>query len=159
MVIKMRQQERATARRQLDKRLNILRNLDGFARPSRGWIKAIREALGMPTAQLAKRMGVSQPRAVAIEQAEGGGSITLDTLERAARALDCRLVYALVPRKPFQELAEERALHLAEKRLASTRHTMALEAQSVDAADEQEQVRALARRLLERAGSALWDDE
>ena len=153
----MRPQERATARRQLDKRLNILRNLDAFTRPPRGWIKAIREALGMTTAQLAKRIGVSQPRAVAIEKAEASQSITLETLDRAARALDCQLVYAFVPRKPLEEMTDERALQLAQKRLASTRHTMALEAQSVDAVDEDEQVRTLAKRLLEKSGSALWE--
>ena len=58
----MRAQERASARKQLDKRLNILQNVDVLARPPRGWIKAIREALGMTTAQLGNRLGVSQPR-------------------------------------------------------------------------------------------------
>jgi hypothetical protein len=51
----MRAQERAMARKQLDKRLNLLQNVDILARPPRGWIKAIREALGMTTAQLALR--------------------------------------------------------------------------------------------------------
>ena len=155
----MRAQERATARRQLDKRLNLLRNQDVFARPSRGWIKAIREALGMTTAQLAKRLGVSQPRAVAIEQAEAGKSITLESLERAANALGCQLVYALVPRQSLETIVEERAEHLARRRLQATRHSMALEAQSVDAADEEEQIRQFARRLLEKSGSALWEEE
>ncbi|VAX03953.1 hypothetical protein MNBD_GAMMA20-319, partial [hydrothermal vent metagenome] len=95
----MRPKERAVARRQLDKRLNLLRDSESFVRPSRGWIKAIREALGMTTTQLAKRLGVVQSRTVAIEQAEAKGSITLNSLEKAANALDCRLVYALVPRK------------------------------------------------------------
>jgi predicted DNA-binding mobile mystery protein A len=130
-----------------------------LSRPPRGWIKAIREALGMTTAQLGKRLGVSQPRAVAIETAETKGSITLDSLERAARALDCRLVYALVPRKPLEDLVEERASLLANKRLKSTSHSMALEAQDVDAADEREQLKKLTERLIEQAGSKLWEDE
>ena len=155
----MRPLDRITARRQLDKRLNSLRNQDGLARPPRGWIKAIREALGMTTAQLGKRLGVSQPRAVAIEKAEATNAITLETLERAARALDCELVYALVPRKPLEALAEERATKVARKRMQSTRHTMALEAQSVDASAEEEQIKALARKLLEGSGSALWKSE
>jgi predicted DNA-binding mobile mystery protein A len=155
----MRPQERATARRQLDKRLSPLRTQDGFARPPRGWIKAIREALGMTTAQLGKRLGVSQPRAVAIEKAESTNAITLGSLARAARALDCDLVYALVPRKPLETLAEERALQVAKRRIRPTRHTMALEAQSVDQKAEEEQVKQLARRLLEMPGSALWDGE
>ena len=95
----MRAQDRATARRQLDKRLNLLRNKESFARPPRGWIKAIRESLGMTTRQFAKRIGIVQSRAVDIEKAEVKGSITLDSMERAARALDCELVYALGPRK------------------------------------------------------------
>ncbi len=155
----MSTQERASARRNLDKRLNSLRNKDQLARPPRGWIRAIREALGMTTAQLGQRIGVSQPRAVAIEQAEKTGAITLDSLERAARALDCDLIYALVPRKPLEELTQDRALALARRRLARTRHTMALEDQSVAAEDEGEQVKRLARDLLEKPGSALWKDE
>lgn len=155
----MRYQDRATARRQLDKRLNVLNVSDTFTRPPRGWIKAIREALGMTTPQLAKRIGVSQPRVVAIEKAEMQGSITLDSLERAARAMDCRVVYALIPKKPLNELVKERAQIVAEKRLQSTRHSMALEAQSVSRSDEKEQLKRLGERLIRKAGSGLWEDD
>ena len=154
----MRSKDRETARRQLDKRLNAMRNAEEFTRPQRGWVKAIREALGMTTAQLAKRLGVSQPRVVGIEQAEAKGAITLDSLERAAHALDCQLVYALVPRKPLDALIAERASRLATTRLNSTRHSMALEAQALDANDEDEQRKRLIRQLIEQAGSELWDE-
>lgn len=154
----MRSQDREAARRQLDKRLSSLLKADAFTRPPRGWVKAIREALGMTTAQLAKRLGVSQPRVVGIEQAEAKGAITLDSLERAAHALDCQLIYALVPRKPLDALIEERATRLATTRLDATRHTMALEAQTVDARDEDEQRKRLIRQLIEQAGSELWDE-
>jgi len=93
----MRAPERAIARKSLDKRLISLTNADAFARPTRGWIKAIREALGMTTAQLAKRLGVAQPTVIGLEGAEASKAISLKTLERAARALDCTLVYVLVP--------------------------------------------------------------
>jgi predicted DNA-binding mobile mystery protein A len=93
-----------------------------MGRPPRGWIRAIREALGMTSAQLGKRLGVSQPTALAYEKGEMSKSITLDSLERAAHALDCRLVYALVSRKPLQVLAEERARALARKRLHAVAH-------------------------------------
>ncbi len=155
----MHHKDRATARRQLDKRLNLLRDSYVIIRPPRGWIKAIREALGMTTAQLAQRIGVSQPRVVAIEKAEINASITLDSLERAARAMDCRVVYALVPRKPLDDLVEERAHIVAEKRLESTRHSMALEAQSVDKSDEDVQLKRLSERLIEKAGSELWEED
>jgi len=147
------------ARKQLDKRLNILQNVDILARPPRGWIKAIREALGMTTAQLGKRLGVSQPRVPGIEKAEVSGSITLNSLERAARALDCRLVYALAPRKPLESLVEDRTRELAKKRLRATSHSMALEDQRVDETDEQEHLERLVQSLLNQPGSALWEGE
>jgi predicted DNA-binding mobile mystery protein A len=155
----MRYSDRAIARRQLDKRLNLLRDSNDFTRPPRGWIKAIREALGMTTAQLAHRIGVSQPRVIAIEKAEKNSSITMDSLERAARALDCRVVYALIPRKPLEDLVAERAQIVAEKRLLSTRHSMALEAQSVDRADEEEQLKRLSEQLIRKSASELWVDD
>lgn len=155
----MRAQDRASARRHLDKRLNSLKNPEALTRPPRGWVKAIREALGMTAEQLGARLGVSQVRALALEKAEASGSVTLDSLERAARALDCRLVYALVPRKPLEELVEERAAELARKQLQTTRHSMALEAQPVDAADEDAQLRRLTQELKNTVGSALWKEE
>ncbi|MBI5938275.1 MAG: mobile mystery protein A [Betaproteobacteria bacterium] len=155
----MRSADRASARRQLDKRLAVLGNSQALTRPPRGWVKAIREALGMTTAQLAKRMGVSQPRVVTLEKAEANGAITLESLERAARALDCRLVYALVPRQSLDELIEEQALRLARKRLAATSHTMSLEAQGVGKEDESEQLKRLVRQIIEKAGSELWEED
>ena len=122
----MKPKERATARKQLDKRLRPLREKDAFVRPPRGWVKAIREALGMTTAQLGKRLGVSQPRVVALEKAEASGAITLESLTRAAGALDCQLVYTLVPRSSLEEMTKERAIALARKRFSRTAHTMAL---------------------------------
>jgi predicted DNA-binding mobile mystery protein A len=155
----MRAQERAIARKKLDNRLNLLQNEGVLARPPRGWIKAIREALGMTTAQLGKRLGVSQPRILAIEKAESLGTIKLETLERAAQALDCRLVYALVPRTSLESMIEDRARALARERLRSTSHSMALEDQRVDKADEEEHLERLVRKLLDQSGSALWEDK
>jgi len=105
----MRPEDRATARRQLDKRLSSLQNRELFVRPPRGWLKAIREALGMTTTQLGQRLGVVQSRVVAIEQGESKGSITLNSLEKAAQALDCRLVYALVPEQPLEDMVRLRS--------------------------------------------------
>jgi len=155
----MRSEDRALARKQLDKRLDLMRDNDALTRPPRGWVKAIRESLGMTTAQLAGRIGVSQPRAVEIEKAEKTGAITLDTLERAARALDCRLVYTLVPKKPFEEMVEDRARQVARARLQSTGHSMALEAQAVSSEDVKQQLEMMVRKLVEKSGSELWKDD
>ncbi len=155
----MRAKERAMARKQLDKRLNLLQNVDILVRPPRGWVKAIREALGITSAQLAKRLNVSQPRVFGIEKAKASRSIKLESLEWTACALDCRLVYALVPRNPLEMLAEDRARELAKKHLRTTSHSMALENQRVDEADEQEHLERLVQKLLNRPGSALWKGE
>lgn len=154
----MKPQERAVARRKLDKRLMQLHNAD-YARPPSGWVKAIREALGMTTAQLARRIGVSQPRVVEIERNEKTGAITLDSLERAARALDCELVYALVPRQSLEEMVNNRAMKRARNQLAHASHSMALEDQAVTSDDAQEQLRQLARQILDKPGSGLWNDQ
>jgi predicted DNA-binding mobile mystery protein A len=155
----MRPEDRATARRQLDKRLSTQHNGELFVRPPRGWLKAIREALGMTTTQLGQRLGVVQSRVVAIEQAETRGAITLNSREKAAQALDCRLVYALLPRQPLEDMVKNRASLLAKNRLKSASHTMALEAQGVEAADENEQLKHLIRQLVEKSGSKLWEQD
>jgi predicted DNA-binding mobile mystery protein A len=148
-----------TASEQLDKRLNDLRPLTKAARPSRGWIRAVREALGMTTAQLAKRMDVRQPRIVELEKAEASGNITMHSLERAAEALGCRVVYALVPHKPLTTTLEDRALQVAERQLSSVEQTMRLEAQGVD---DQEQRKRTLKRLADdllRRPARLWDED
>lgn len=155
----MNSDERAVARRKLDNRLNPLRNSKALTRPSQGWVKAIREALGMTTTQLARRLGVVQSRVVAIEQAEIGGRITINSLQKAAHALDCQLVYVLVPRQPLDDLVRSRARRLATKRMASARHNMVMEAQGVAHEDEQRQLERMIDRLLEKAGSEIWENE
>ena len=69
-------------------------------RPPAGWLRAIREALGMTSGVLAERLGVTASGARKLEQAEAVDAITLGTLRRVAEALDCDLQYALVPRRP-----------------------------------------------------------
>jgi predicted DNA-binding mobile mystery protein A len=110
----------------------------------------------MTTAQLAERLGIAQPSVVGLEKSEASKAITLATLERAARALDCTLVYALVPRKPLEALVQERAREIARERLATISHSMALEDQRVGPDDEREQLERLAQKLIEGPGSALW---
>lgn len=154
----MRAEDRAMARKNIDRRLAALKDLQILARPPRGWIKAIREALGMTSQQLARRMGVSQPRISEIEKQEVAGALTLDTLQRAANALDCQLVYALLPRESLNTLVQARAEKVARARLKAASHSMALEGQGVDDVDTAEQLEALVKKLTEQGGSALWDD-
>jgi predicted DNA-binding mobile mystery protein A len=147
-----------TAAQQLDKRFGELSSDAKFTKPARGWIRAIREALGMTTGQLAKRLGVSQPRVVELERGEASGNITVQSLERAADALGCRLVYILVPTGPLTETLRARASLLASSQLAAVDQTMRLEAQEVtDQASRNEAHQKLVEELLKRP-ARLWDD-
>ena len=146
----------AQSRTALDRRFDGMRPAEQFARPVRGWIKAIRQALGMSSAQLAKRLGVKQPTLAGIERSEALGTIGLATLERVAAALDCTLVYALVPKQPLETIVRERAREVARRRLAAAAHTMLLEHQAVAPSDFEARLDALAREVKPRA---LWDPE
>ena len=117
---------RRTARRRLDQRLV---GLDLGQRPPRGWVRAIREALGMTTAELGQRMGLTQSRVSQIERSEELGSIRLDTLERAAQALNCQVRYVFVPNEPLEQMVQRQARLRAQAEVDAVTHTMALEDQ------------------------------
>jgi predicted DNA-binding mobile mystery protein A len=145
---------------QLDERLETLRAVAHLAAvPPRGWIRAIRETLGMTTRQLSQRLGVSQPRVVKLEQSETTGAITLGSLQRAAEALGCRLVYSIVPLKPLTETIEERISVIAERQLASVEQTMRLEAQEVTNKARRDQARQQIVQEVMRRPARLWDEQ
>jgi predicted DNA-binding mobile mystery protein A len=132
----MRKSRRSThSRSQLDERFRKLGPAQCYAPPVRGWIKAIREALGMSTAQLARRLKIKQPSLVQLEQSEAKGTIELRTLRRVAAALDCTLVYALVPNKPLEAMVRDRARAFGLRRREYVEHSMLLENQKVRAKD------------------------
>ncbi len=150
---------RRRARQALDRRLSALPDTPLFIPPPRGWIRAIRQALGMTTAQMAKRMGVSQPRIPVLEKAEASGAITLDSLARAAAALDCELVHVFVPKGSLDDQVNRRARLIATRRVSAVAHSMALEAQGVGARETALEIERLARVLAEKSGPELWADE
>lgn len=145
------------ARKNLDRRFEELKPTGRWARPPRGWVRAIRDALGMTAAQMAARLGVSQPRILAIEKDEVRGAVTLETLSRAAQALDCTLVYALVPNQPLEKMLIRRAEEVAAARIASVDHTMRLENQGLSKSELEAEGKRLAAELLQGNIRRLWD--
>jgi predicted DNA-binding mobile mystery protein A len=145
--------------RHLDKRFASLRPLVKNARPPKGWLRAIRDALGMTTAQFARRLGVSQPRIIELEQSEISGAVTLKTLQRAAEALGCRLVYTLVPEKPLAETVRERADLIAQRQLKAVEQTMRLEDQSVKDKTAAKDLHHQFVEELMRRPARLWDEK
>jgi predicted DNA-binding mobile mystery protein A len=130
---------RQRARQRLDERLSALKPEGRFTRPPKGWIRAIRDALGMSGPQFASRLGIRPQSVSDLEKSEATGSIQLKTLRRAAQALDCELVYALVPRRSLESAVRERARRIAARDLARVAHSMKLEDQGLD--DSQQDAR------------------
>lgn len=125
--------------------------------PGGGWVRAIREALGMTQAQLAARVGISRQSLQDLERGEANRRITLDSLDRLAKAMDCRLVYALVPEKgSLDDVRARQAKALADALLESTEHSMKLEAQGVSARESKRQRELLADALLRGSPRKLW---
>lgn len=146
---------RNLALRQLDETLDRWRALPR-SRPGRGWLRTIRQTLGMTTRQLAKSVGVTQSAVMDVERAESKGDVTLATLQRYATALDCELIYALIPKRPMQEAIEERADRIARDQISRVRHSMALEDQLTSKDHSDREVEELRRKLLEGKRSRLW---
>lgn len=145
----------AQSRSRLDHRFKKIGPAEQFAAPVRGWVRAIRQGLGMSTAQLARRLGIKQPSVVALEQSEVKGTIELATLRRVAEALDCTVIYALVPRKPLESMVRERARGVARRRLAAIEHSMLLEDQAASGQDFEARLEELAHKINRRL---LWED-
>jgi predicted DNA-binding mobile mystery protein A len=125
--------------------------------PPRGWIRAIREALGISGRQFAGRLGVSPPRVTALEREEISGGLSIKTLRQAAEALDCVFVYALVPRSSLAETVQRQAEKVAGERLARVSHSMLLEEQQLSPEEQRRNIAATVEELTRTLPKDLWD--
>jgi predicted DNA-binding mobile mystery protein A len=154
----MKPLHRQLIQEQLETTLDRLACLRNMQRPAKGWLRAVREALGMSGRQFARRLGVSAPWITTLEQKELTGSVTITTMRQAAEALDCVFVYALVPRDSLADIVRRRAEILAKKRLARVSHSMLLEAQQLSAAEQKKALDAEVDALIRNMPKELWDD-
>ncbi|MHB8810642.1 MAG: mobile mystery protein A [Desulfobulbaceae bacterium] len=145
-------------REQLDATLARLACMREAQRPARGWLRAIREALGMSGRQFARRLVVSAPWITALEKKELTGAVTINTMRQAAEALDCVFVYAVIPRESLAAIVRRRAEALAAKRLARVSHSMLLEAQQLSEAEQQKAFSAEVEALMWEMPKELWDE-
>ena len=148
--------DRLAIRRQLDRRTIPLRGLTASLTPHRGWIRAIRDALGMSASELGIRMGVRQQTIHDLEVSERSRTIRLDTLARAANAMDCDLVYAFIPRTSLDGSVRSRARLKAAEHLGPIAHHGRLEDQAVGNTETEALLDDLAERFIDRRG--LWTD-
>jgi predicted DNA-binding mobile mystery protein A len=135
--------------KQLDRGLEKFRPAQTIPRPQKGWIRAIREAVGVSAGELGRVLDVSRQLPLQFEKAEADDSITLKSLRKVADALDCDLVYALVPRAgSMRQLRENRARAQATNSVQQVEHSMALEGQAAGRIDEA--VESETRRLVHK---------
>ena len=142
--------------KQLQAKFSNLLQLESLEPPSEGWIKTIRKSLGMTEAQLASRAVVSQPTINSLENSEIDKTIKLASLEKIASALDCRLVYFLIPNEPLEKKIEKQAYKKAKEKIETINHSMNIEAQAVENKDFY--IEEYKSNLLKGNWKKLWEE-
>ena len=145
-------------REQLDSSLQRFSSLRGVNPPPKGWIRAIRDALGMSAQQLAGRLGVAQQAVARIEKDELSGSVTIKTMRRIAESLDCVFVCGFVPHSSLEATLRKQAERLAAKRLAQASQTMKLEDQALGTKENERVLAEMVDDLVETLPSNLWSE-
>ena len=138
--------------RALDKKIFDLKSAKNIVPQSSGWIKTVREAIGMTVSQLAARLGVTQPRITKMESNED--NLKLSTMKKAAEAMNCEFVYYFKPKTTFQNLVDEQAQKKAAEVLKTVNVNMALENQEIA---EDEAVKDFASDLINTKIKQIWD--
>jgi transcriptional regulator with XRE-family HTH domain len=98
---------------ELDDRLSLVSSQAAkMSPPPDGWLRTVRDGLGISQREAAAAAGVTQQAFDQFEAGELRASITLERLQKAAAALGCEVVYFLQPAKgsggSFSSLAERR---------------------------------------------------
>ncbi len=140
-------------RKSYQKKFDLMKKA-AIERPPQGWLKTIREFLGMTTTQLAKKINVAQPRVINLEKNEKNTKIS--TMERIADALNCDFVYAFIPRENIDDIIYNQAKKKALKILNRVNKNMGLENQLSDNEDTLEEV---IKELLDNNIARIWDEE
>lgn len=154
----MRKKQKKIIREQLDDTLSRFSSIASVNRPIKGWIRAIRDALGMNTRQFAERLGVSKSRIPRIEQDEITGSLTLKTMNRVADTLDCVFVYGFVPRTSLDDTVKKQASIIAERRMKRLMHTMNLEDQGLSSKNAKKAFNNMLFEIID-SPSILWEKD
>ena len=154
--MKLRQQKLIIE--QLDRKFLTLKSLNQFSSPERGWIFNIRTALKMSLRQLGKRLGISAQSVKEIEQREAEGSLTLRSLSDVAKALDMKLVYAIIPKEEtLERMIEKKADKIAREIVLRTSNTMSLEDQKVSDTRIKKAIKEKADEIINKMPRYLWD--
>ena len=144
----------------IEKKIHPWKKLRTNKRPPSGWLKAVRGALGINTRQLAKRCGVQHSSILKIEKNETQDKASIESLKKIANAMNCQLIYAIVPKTGYSSLEEiinYQTQLLAYKLMKQVDHTMKLEAQGTSPKEIQSQTKKLANELKDKMDSRIWE--
>ncbi len=148
---------RKIIREQLDKRLNAIKNVTMSSIPTHGWIKSIREALDMSTAQLGKKVGIDQSRISRIENAEITGEVKLSSLMKIAESMDMQFIYAFVPRQSLEDIVQEQARKIALERMKRLNNTMRLEEQELSEEQKKKVLEDMVQKIMIDEPKDFWN--
>ena len=151
--------QKKIAREQLDETMKSFESLKAMSAPRKGWVRAIRDTLGMTGVQLAKRLKVNQQRIARIEQDEVLGKVTLNTMQNAAEAMDCVFVYGVVARDGLEQIVRRKAELVAKKRMARSNQMMRLEKQELSEAEKAKVMQTIIDEIVETMPKSLWDEK
>jgi predicted DNA-binding mobile mystery protein A len=142
----------------LDEMLRCLRKCaPHVATPSGGWVRAIREGLGMTNVQLAERLGKVPQSIEDMQKSEMAGSIKLRSLRSLAEALGCQFVYALVPPKSLLKMRNEQAHIIASHVMASINRSVGAGKRYSAGGDASEkELQRLIKKVLAGNPKMLW---
>lgn len=144
-------------RRQIERRLSTWSQVER-QRPRKGWLFIIRQALGMSTAQLAARLGISRQGVADLERRELEDSVTLAALRKTAEAMQCELVYAIIPKTSLVKTLEDQARGKATAEVGRVAHTMRLENQATGKGETEQLIQERMAALLGGRRKQLWED-
>jgi len=143
---------------QLESKMKAYSPATNIAMPPTGWIKAIRLALGMSMQQLANRISITKQSVQEMEKREKDGSISIKSLHQAAKALDMKLVYCLIPNDgSLDALIERKAKELATKIVSRTSTTMKLENQENSSERIKKAIEERTTLIKHEMPKTLWD--
>ena len=143
---------------QLDKKLRGFSSVQQEIPPTEGWIKTIRTTLNMSLRQLGDRLSITPQSVKDIEKREKQGTITLNTLKDAAKALDMQLVYGFVPLDgSLEKMIERKAYEMATRIVKRTSMTMKLEDQENSQERIQQAIKEMAEDIRREMPKKLWD--
>jgi len=127
-------------------------------RPNEGWLKTVRVALGMSGPQLAKKLGITKARVWKVEQEEPAGSLTIKTMESMADAMDCKFVYAVLPKENVEVIIRQRAVDKARSQVLLASTHMALEDQLLSNRQIDIEIERVVTEILQKLPSDFWDE-